>query len=100
VIQYLGNDDPNTGDIDEAKSRSGDYGKSGTADYGDPETFQDSLFVYRHGRYAIAVWMEHADRGEESHPGHRPFERHPAHKLTSQIVRLIELLEDSDERKG
>jgi hypothetical protein len=97
VIQYLGADDPSTTEINEARSREADYGKSGTADYGDPESFQDSLFVYRHGRYAMAVWLEHADRGEESHPGHRPFERHLAHKLTGQILRLIESLESTNE---
>ena len=94
--QYLGTDDPET-DIDEAQTRSSDFGKSGTADYGEPDAFQDSLFVYGHGRYAIAVWLERADVGTVSHPGHRPFERHPAHKLTDQIVRLIESLESSHE---
>lgn len=93
VQQFLGTDNPNTSGINEAQLRSADYGKSGTADYGEPDSFEDSLFVYRHGQYVLAVWLEHADRGEVSDPGHRPFERHPAHKLTDQLTRLIESLE-------
>jgi len=99
VIQYLGADKRDTPGVDESRTRAGDFGKSGTADYGKPEVFQDSLFVYRHGPYAIAVWLEHADGGEQPHPGHRPFERHPAHKLTDQLVSLIESLESNEDEQ-
>lgn len=97
-LQYLGADNPETPSVNEAESRKGDFGKSGTADYGSSEPFQDSLFVYRHGNYVISVWLEKADKGEDSDSGQRPFERHPAHKLTDQIVHLLESLEDNDER--
>lgn len=90
---YLGQDDPDTA-ADEGRLRASNFGKSGTADYGDEEKFQDSLFVYRHGRYVIAVWLELADRGEYVDPEHRFFERHPAHKLTHRILQLIESIEN------
>jgi membrane peptidoglycan carboxypeptidase len=97
MLQYLGNDNPETLEVNEAESRKDDFGKSGTADYGASEPFQDSLFVYRHGGYVIAVWLEKADRGEESDAGQRAFERHPAHKLADRIVHLLESLEHSHE---
>lgn len=91
--QYLGHDDPDTPEINERNSRERDFGKSGTADYGPAEPFQDSVFVYRHGLYVIAVWLEYADRGKPTRQGDLPYLRHPAHKLTHHIVQLIESLE-------
>jgi hypothetical protein len=93
--QYLALDDPDT-IFSEARRGHSDYGKSGTADYGkplkgEPKKLQDSLFVYRHGRYLIAVWLEQADRGGEGE--HKAWDRHPAHKLTHRLVQLIEALE-------
>jgi cell division protein FtsI/penicillin-binding protein 2 len=93
--QYLALDDPDT-IFNEARRGHSDYGKSGTADYGkplkeEPKKLQDSLFVYRHGRYLIAVWLEQADRGGEGE--HKAWDRHPAHKLTHRLVQLIEALE-------
>lgn len=78
--------------------REGDYGKSGTATY-ENDRFQDSLFVYRHGDYLVAVWLERADGGAEVESAaaevlHKKFERHPAHRLTDRLVRLIETLEE------
>lgn len=90
---YLGADDPSTPEINEAQSRGSNYGKSGTADYGAGQQFQDSLFVYRHGRYVIAVWLERSDGGTNVDADHRPVERHPAHKLTHRILQVIEALE-------
>jgi hypothetical protein len=87
VREYLG----------QSPNRENDYGKSGTADY-DEGRFQDSLFVYLHGRYLIAIWLERADGSElvEQDPAeqpHRPFERHPAHLLTHRIIQLIDALD-------
>lgn len=78
--------------------RQDDYGKSGTATY-DEGRFEDSLFVYRHGDYLIAVWLERADgseyveRAAEEEP-HKEFERHPAHRLTDRIIRLLDSLRE------
>jgi hypothetical protein len=77
--------------------RESDYGKSGTAAY-DEGRFQDSLFVYRHGNYLIAVWLERADGNQyveeaaEEAP-HREFERHPAHGLVDRLLQLIDSLD-------
>lgn len=88
--QYLAQDDPLTTDFDEHQSRLSDYGKSGTADYGKMKKFNDSAFVYRHGRYVTAVWLEQADPpGSEEGPQYQ----HPAHRLTHYIVQMIEALE-------
>jgi cell division protein FtsI/penicillin-binding protein 2 len=81
---YISRDDPATKNFDEGRSRQGDLGKTGTADYGALDTFNDSIFVYKHGRYIIAVWMERADGGGVTHP---------AHAMLNQVVRLIERLE-------
>ncbi len=94
AAQYLRADDPTTPAVNEAASRSGDCGKSGTANYDDDRQFNDSLFVYRHGRFAIAVWMEHADAGARAEPAHKPFEYHAAHRLTHRILQLVEALEN------
>jgi hypothetical protein len=79
-------------------NRQDDYGKSGTATYED-DRFQDSLFVYRHGDYLVAVWLERADGGTPVESSsdemlHKEFERHPAHKLVDRIVHIIESLEE------
>lgn len=82
---FMTENDQTTPNVNEAQFREGDYGKTGTADYGkiDPD-FDDSLFVYRHGRYVIAVWMERADG---------PGTAHPAHGVLNQIVSFIDDLE-------
>lgn len=100
---YLGADNPHSPG-NEAESRKSDFGKSGTADYDAPEKpdepkkLNDSLFVYQHGRYLIAVWLEQSDVGDDQghpdHPQNLPFERHTAHTLTNKIVSLIESIEE------
>lgn len=90
---YLGADNPHS-PVNEAESRKNDFGKSGTADQDDPDKFNDSLFVYQHGRYLIAIWLEQADAGDQAHPEHRLFEQHTAHTLTNKIVSLIESIEE------
>jgi hypothetical protein len=68
---YMTHDDPFTPE-DEAEERRGDFGKTGTGDHGkDDPNYNDSAFVYRHGRYIIAVWLERAEGGGVFHPAHR-----------------------------
>lgn len=83
---FMTEDDPTTGDFDEAVSRRGDFGKTGTADYGSIDDFSDSVFVYKHGHFIVAIWMERAH-------GHGV--KHPANNVVNEIVRLIEQLEPS-----
>jgi hypothetical protein len=97
-LQYLAQDDPETPGVGEQRRANRDFGKSGTADYGSTSPFQDSVFVYRHGSYVIAVWLEYADRGTETATADLPYLRHPAHKLTHNIVKLVESLERTNER--
>jgi cell division protein FtsI/penicillin-binding protein 2 len=81
---YINQDDSSTKNFDEGKSRQGGFGKTGTADYGALDPFNDSVFVYRHGRYIVAVWMERSDGNGVVHP---------AHAMLNQVVKLIEKLE-------
>lgn len=82
--QYLGLDDPTTPQIREKESRAGDIGKSGTATYDDGK-LQDSLFLYRHGRFVVAVWIERSDLEAE-----KTFLRHPAHRFTHGFIQWLE----------
>jgi hypothetical protein len=96
--QYLAVDDPTSVVNEEARRKGIDFGKSGTADYGDPppgenRKFPDSIFVYRHGRYVIAVWLEQTDKGGKYEKDIEGWNQNPAHKLVHRIVQLIESLE-------
>lgn len=91
---YLAQDDPDTPSFNEGQRAHRDYGKTGTADYGrGAEQFQDSLFVYHHGDYLIATWLEQSDKGSEVAEDEKFWLRHPAHILTYRLVQLIEALE-------
>lgn len=80
---YMTRDDPDSPE-DESTLRSGDYGKTGTANYGNIDEYEDSVFVYRHGRYIVSVWLERADgKGVV----------HPANDVVDQIVRYIDKLD-------
>lgn len=93
VLQYLGVDDPDTV-IDEDARTHNDFGKSGTAPYEAREKkAQDSIFVYSHGDYLIAVWLEQSDKGKNVAGDERFWFRHPAHLLTHRLVQVIEALE-------
>lgn len=87
---YLGADDPRTPDFDERLSRKDDFGKSGTADYGKGTLFQDSAFVYQHGKYSIAVWLEQGDQGTSTSGLDLLTIRHPAHRLVGQLLHFLE----------
>jgi hypothetical protein len=80
---YMTADNPETA-LDEAASRRDDFGKTGTADYAELDDFNDSVFVYKHGRYLIAVWLDRAEGVGVIHP---------AHDLLNRIVSYIERLE-------
>jgi cell division protein FtsI/penicillin-binding protein 2 len=71
---------------DESLTRRDDFGKTGTADHGQQDNYDDSIFVYRHGRYLIAIWLERADG---------PGVAHPAHALLNDVVKFIDRLEPS-----
>lgn len=91
--QFLGLDDPTTQGIDEARLRADDYGKSGTAAYEEQDNLRpDSIFVYRHGHYLIAVWLEQSDFGTagQSMGG---WSDNPAHKVVHRLVQTIEAFE-------
>lgn len=81
---FMTQDDSTTPE-DESTLRKDDLGKTGTADLGKVEQyFDDSIFVYKHGKYAIAVWLERADgQGVE----------HPANWVVDQLTRFIDKLE-------
>jgi membrane peptidoglycan carboxypeptidase len=76
-------DDPDTAE-DESRLRKGDFGKTGTADYGDIDQYDDSVFVYHHGRYVISVWLERADGNGVVHP---------ANDVVDRIVRFIDRMD-------
>jgi hypothetical protein len=84
---YMTADNPET-PADEGASRREDFGKTGTADYGSMDDFNDSVFVYKHRRYLIAVWLDRAEGGRITHP---------AHRLLNQLVSFIEKLEPASE---
>ena len=80
---FMTGNDPATAE-NENDTRQGDFGKTGTADNGKLDSFDDSVFVYKHGHYIIAVWMERASGNGVTHP---------AHSILNQVVRFIEKLE-------
>jgi hypothetical protein len=80
---FMTENDPSTPE-DESLTRRGDYGKTGTADYGGDEKYDDSVFVYRHDRYLIGIWLERAEG---------PGIQHPAHALLNEVVKFIDRLE-------
>jgi hypothetical protein len=88
--QYLGRDDPSTRNVAEDLTRAADLGKSGTADYGKYQKPQDSLFLYRHGRFVVAVWFERSDFGENTLPSELSVLRHPAHRFTHRLISWLE----------
>jgi hypothetical protein len=81
---YMTQDDPATPE-DEHETRRDDFGKTGTADHGkEDQNYDDSVFVYQHGRYIIAIWLERADGGGVSHS---------AHAALNEMVSFIDRLE-------
>lgn len=81
---FMTEDNPATTDVREDITRRGGLGKTGTADYGKLDPFDDSVFVYKQGRYLIAVWLERADG---------PGVIHPAHEILNDLLTLIQKLE-------
>ncbi len=77
---FFTEDNPLTRQIDESQTRRGDFGKTGTADNGKVDPYNDSIFVYKHGNYIIAIWMERADESTT----------HPANLLMNEVVSFIE----------
>ncbi|HEX8179638.1 MAG TPA: penicillin-binding transpeptidase domain-containing protein [Pyrinomonadaceae bacterium] len=84
---YMTADDPQTDGINEGATRKGDFGKTGTADYGELDYFNDSAFTYKHGRYLIAIWLDRAEGKGITHP---------AHRLLNQLLIFIDKLEPPD----
>lgn len=80
---FMTENDPATPE-DESLTRRGDYGKTGTADYGGKEQYDDSVFVYRHGHYLIGIWLERAAGTGV---------KQPAHALLNEVVKFIDKLE-------